>query len=78
MKKTLIALSTFAILLFGGLVVPTSVSHAEPSSLEEVQKEREKLKEKLNDKEKEIAKVLDEIEELHNEVVELENENKNK
>lgn len=73
MKKTLVAFSTIAILLFGGLALPTITAQAEPSSLAEVQKERQKLKEKLNDKEKEIATVLEEIEALHNEIVELEN-----
>lgn len=72
MKKTLIALCTIAFLVFGGLSLPTITAHAEPSSLDEVKKERQKLKEKLSDKEKEIAAVLDEIEKLHNEIVELE------
>src|SRR5699024_2075537 len=38
----------------------------------EVKQERKELKNKLNDKEKAIANVLEEIEELHNKVVELE------
>ncbi len=60
-----------AVLLIGSVVFP-STSSADPTNLDEVKAERQKLKEKLSDKEKEIVKVLDEIEELHQEIVKIE------
>src|SRR5690625_7210894 len=59
-----------SLLVFSILLLP-EVSYASPSNLTEVQKERKQIKEKLSDKELEIAEVLDEIEDLHNELEEI-------
>src|SRR5690625_2345540 len=71
LKKAFITLISMFVLLFGSLFFTTS-THAEPSNLDEVKAERQKLKSKLSDKELEIAEVLDEIEELHGEIVQIE------
>lgn len=72
LKKTLITVSTVALLTIGGLALPQNIGHAEPTSVDEVKEERQQLKSQLNKKEKEIVKVLEEIEPLHKEIVELE------
>jgi len=71
LARLLSALSLLLVLFLGSVLLPTT-SHAEPSNLDEVKAERQKLKDKLSDKEKEIVKVLDEIEELHIEIKKIE------
>lgn len=73
MKKTLLTVSTVAVISFGGLFVGSSeVVNAQ--SLDQVKKEQKEVKVKLSKAEKKIADVLYEIEDLGKEINKIEAE----
>mgnify|MGYP001316302872 CR=1 FL=1 len=73
MRKA-IALLTLLALIFSGVSMNPEHSEASSRSLEKLQQDRQVIKDKLSDKEQEIAQVLDEINAIHKQMTLIEEE----
>src|SRR5699024_8232542 len=72
LKKTVLTVSTAAIVTFGSTFAINSPSVYAQPSLDEVNEQQEEVKDKLSDAESKIADILFEIKDINNEIDRLE------